>query len=222
MGVVTDVPAVALHPHRRQRKRGPARIVPTKPAACDDAGPAGAIEDELRLDGVRARVAGRVADRRCGRPGAAVDRRAPRTCALACTSAPACAASRSSSASSSCRSTCRPVAPPAKHAVRVVSSPHQTVLPELTRKPAASTAAVAPRRSNRFRQLGGSDSPSDRDRSTVLVKSWTEWPQLASRRAAAAPAGPPPTMTTSIGCGAIAALWPESRSASQVPVCGSV
>ena len=46
----------------------------------------------------------------------------------------------------------------------------------------------SPRRGGRtaFGRLGGSDSPSDRDRSTVLVRSWTEWPQAASRRAAAA------------------------------------
>ena len=76
--VVAEAPAVPSTPHRRQRERGPADIVHPEPAACDDAGPTGAVEDELRLDGVRARVAGRVADRRRGRPGAAGARRDPR------------------------------------------------------------------------------------------------------------------------------------------------
>ena len=77
------------------------------------------------------------------------------------------------------------------------SLPHQNVFPVERRNLALSMASNTPMARKSFRQLGGSDSASVGAVSSLFVKSRTAWPHADSTFAAAAPAGPPPTMTTS-------------------------
>ncbi len=51
--------------------------------------------------------------------------------------------------------------------------------------------------------LGGRDSPKIEEEAPGLVSTETECPHVASRQAAAAPAGPPPMIATSTGAGSM-------------------
>ena len=77
--------------------------------------------------------------------------------------------------------------------------PHQTVWPVLRTNPAPSTALEAPIRWIILQVLGGRDSASLDEGDPERENTVTECPQAARRPAAAAPAGPPPMMATSLG-----------------------
>src|SRR5437870_1267583 len=70
-----------------------------------------------------------------------------------------------------------------------------------------------PRRSNNFAQLGGRDSASACGADGRL-NSVTRWPHDTRRRAAAAPAGPPPITATSMDVEALDMLEHDLRERS--------
>ena len=111
-------------------------------------------------------------------------------------STPARAASSSSTASSTSVSTCHPRAPSANISTRGSRLPHHTVLPVERMNRRARSRRSRQSRRTAWQQLGGSDTAS-RASAGGRVTRRTEWPQVASNRAALDPAGPPPSTTTS-------------------------
>ncbi len=111
--------------------------------------------------------------------------------------APARAVASSNTRSNRSRSTCHPIASPPNACAVGVAPPHSTVLPVARTKPAPSTAALMPIRSNSLRQLGGSDSARTL-RAGPRASTVTDRPHAVSSRAATAPAGPPPITTASV------------------------
>ena len=79
------------------------------------------------------------------------------------------------------------------------SVPHHEVLPVVRWKPRSSTQARAPTAARTFLVLGGIDTARGGRRPAGRWSRTTVWPHSRRRRAAVAPAGPPPITATSRG-----------------------